>query len=153
MTISISKTTTSSIFHQSIHAIFSLKTWSESKSSQTSSQVQMHGKCQRFFLIIGSDSCILCKDVGFQVNNVYSGSISWQPKSQVKTRKLWMNFLFYSQICSNPDDSGVWFRGNEKKKNVQIIRSTQHSWNLVNSCEERKKWRSALRNVFLLLVA
>ena len=67
-----------------------------------------------FFLIIGSVSCIPCKDVGFQVNNVCGGSIWWQPKSQVKTRKLWMNFLFYSQICSNQGDSGV-ISGEQKK--------------------------------------
>ena len=113
-----------------------LKTWNESKSSQTSSQVQMHGKCSWFFLIIGSASCMLCKDLGSQVNNVRGGSIWWQPKSQVKTRKLWKNFLFHSQICSNQDDSGVI--SGEQKKNVQITRSTRHSWNSVNCCEERK---------------
>lgn len=59
------------------------------------------------FPIIGSVSCRLCKDLGFQVNNVCGGSIWWQPKSQVKTRELGVTFLFHLCVCSNPDDFGV----------------------------------------------
>lgn len=63
--------------------------------------------------------------------NICGGSIWWQPKSQVK-RELWMTFLFHSWVCSNLDDSGVWFCGNQicsnNQKHPAFLKLSQLLW-------------------------